>query len=114
MTDAHVLAATKAALEAAATWCLDEADKCDDAARWGGARRYVADCKASSYALRNAARKIADLDPASTNYISVAAHKAAIEAERAVWVAAIEHYFDATAVMDVERYADQIRKGPTP
>lgn len=38
----------------------------------------------------------------------------AVEAERAVWVAAIEHYFDATAVMDVETYAVAIRTGAKP
>jgi hypothetical protein len=35
--------------------CLDiEADSFDDAAKWGGAPRYVANCKAAAYALRNA------------------------------------------------------------
>lgn len=44
--------------EAAADWCAGEADSCDDAAKWGGHRKYVQDCKAAAYALRNAASKI--------------------------------------------------------
>ena len=36
---------------------------------------------------------------------------AAVAAERERWVKAIEHYFDATAVMDVEQYVDRFRKG---
>lgn len=44
--------------DAAAKWCADEADRCDDAAKWGGHRKYVADCKAAAYALRNAYNKI--------------------------------------------------------
>ena len=31
--------------------------------------------------------------------------------ERTIWTRAIETYFDATAVMDVEKYAEEIRKG---
>ena len=31
--------------------------------------------------------------------------------ERTIWTRAIEAYFDATAVMDVEKYAEEIRKG---
>ena len=37
--------------------------------------------------------------------------KAAADQERRVWTQAIETYFDATAVMDVERYAEEIRRG---
>lgn len=44
--------------EAAARWCADEADRCEDAAKWGGHRKYVQDCKAAAFALRNAASKI--------------------------------------------------------
>ncbi len=44
--------------EAIAVWCADEADRCDDAAKWGGARAYVANCKAAAYALRNACNVI--------------------------------------------------------
>jgi len=44
--------------EAAADWCADEADRCEDAAKWGGHRKYVQDCKAAAYALRNAWSKI--------------------------------------------------------
>jgi hypothetical protein len=40
-------------------------------------------------------------------------HEAAVAAarakERAIWVSAIETYFDATAVMDVETHADRLR-----
>ena len=39
---------------------------------------------------------------------------AAVAAERERWVKAIEHYFDATAVMDVEQYVDRFRKGDQP
>ena len=52
MTDAEKMR------EAAAQWCADEADRCDDAAKWGGHRKYVQDCKAAAYALRNAWSKI--------------------------------------------------------
>lgn len=45
-------------LRAAAAWASDEANKCDDAAKWGGHRTYVANCKAAAYALRNAVLKI--------------------------------------------------------
>ena len=31
--------------------------------------------------------------------------------ERTIWTRAIETYFDGTAVMDVEKYADEIRIG---
>ena len=33
------------------------------------------------------------------------------EQERRIWTMAIEQYFDATAVHDVERYVAEIRKG---
>lgn len=39
-------------------WLNDEADKCDDAVKWGGARKYIANCKAAAYALRNAKHHI--------------------------------------------------------
>lgn len=49
----------------------------------------------------------------ATAYILVTAHEAAVaaarERERAIWVSAIENYFDATAVMDVENHAAAIR-----
>ena len=44
-----------------------------------------------------------------TKYISEPAYKQALENERDLWVKAIEHYFDATAVMDVEAYVAQFR-----
>ena len=37
--------------------------------------------------------------------------KAGAEQERRIWTQAIETYFDGTAVMDVERYVEEIRKG---
>jgi len=37
--------------------------------------------------------------------------KAGAAQERTIWTRAIETYFDATAVMDVEKYAEEIRKG---
>ena len=49
----------------AAGWCSDEADRCDDAVNWGGSRQYVSDCKAASFALRNANAKILALLPAA-------------------------------------------------
>ena len=52
-------------VEACAKWCADEADRCDDAAKWGGHRKYVQDCKAAAYALRNAASKIRALSTLS-------------------------------------------------
>jgi hypothetical protein len=39
---------------------------------------------------------------------------AMVAAERAIWTRAIETYFDATAVMDVETHVAAIRKGETP
>jgi len=57
-SDARVEAAVVAGLQAAAKWCADEATRCDDAARWGGSRRYVSDYVAAAYTLRNAYSKI--------------------------------------------------------
>ena len=37
--------------------------------------------------------------------------RAGAEQERRIWTQAIETYFDGTAVMDVERYVEEIRKG---
>ena len=51
-------AARKAAFEEAAKCCEDEADKCDDAAKWGGAPKYIANCKAAAYAMRDRAAAI--------------------------------------------------------
>ncbi len=106
--------------DAAAQWCADEADRCEDAAKWGGHRKYVQDCKAAAFALRNAAAKIGaipvtptpvDASPAADPAVKLAD---ALAAERAIWTQAIETYFDATAVMDVERHVDRIRAGVTP
>ena len=46
------------ALEDAAMCCEAEADKCDDAVKWGGAPKYIANCKAASYAMRDRAYAI--------------------------------------------------------
>lgn len=43
--------------------------------------------------------------------ITRAAADALVAAERAIWTQAIETYFDATAVMDIERHVERIRKG---
>lgn len=134
---------------AAARWCADEADRCEDAAKWGGHRKYVQDCKAAAFALRNAWSKISALPlPAPTEarvkaaapYISTVQNAdpgrclnpfddliaalgfnenqstmsdqptaARVAAERALWVQAIETYFDATAVMDVEKHVERLR-----
>lgn len=51
-------AARTEALEDAAQCCDTEADRCDDAAKWGGSRRYISDCKAAAYAMRNRAAAI--------------------------------------------------------
>lgn len=51
-------AAVREALERAAKDCDDEADKCDDAVKWGGAKKYIEKCKAASYAIRNRAAAI--------------------------------------------------------
>ena len=63
--DAHYDVGYAQGVRDAAGWCSDEADRCDDAAKWGGSRRYTADCKAASYALRNASAKILALLPAA-------------------------------------------------
>ena len=60
--------------EAAADWCADEADNCDDAAKWGGHRKYVSDCKAAAYALRNAASKIRAM-PVDVNETPLCEHQ---------------------------------------
>ena len=57
----------------AAGWCSDEADRCDDAAKWGGSRQYISDCKAAIFALRNANAKILALLPADTPALGSAA-----------------------------------------
>lgn len=46
------------ALEDAAACCENEADKCDDAVKWGGERRYIQNCMAASFAMRNRAAAI--------------------------------------------------------
>jgi len=46
------------ALDDAAQCCADEADRCDDAVKWGGHRRYIQDCKAAAYAMRDRAYAI--------------------------------------------------------
>jgi hypothetical protein len=51
---AMLTGAREDALREAAAWCADEADKCEDAAKWGGAKAYLANCKAAAFALRNA------------------------------------------------------------
>ncbi len=48
----------EAALREAASALTKEADKCEDAAKWGGHRQYVANCKAAAYALRDQAAAI--------------------------------------------------------
>lgn len=50
--------ARNAALEDAALACDDEADKCDDAVKWGGHPKYIANCKAAAYAIRERAAAI--------------------------------------------------------
>ena len=56
-------------LRAAAAWASDEANKCDDAAKWGGHRTYVANCKAAACALRNAVLKIGGIKTAEARKI---------------------------------------------
>lgn len=46
------------ALDDAAQCCEAEADKCDDAVKWGGAPKYIANCKAAAYAMRDRAYTI--------------------------------------------------------
>ena len=46
------------ALDDAAQCCEAEADKCDDAVKWGGAPKYIAKCKAAAYAMRDRAYTI--------------------------------------------------------
>ncbi len=64
-------------------WLAEEADRCDDAAKWGGARKYVADCKAAAYALRNAKRVIEKM-PAATETQTPAARDVLTERARQV------------------------------
>ncbi len=56
--DAELAAARDKALEDAAQCCEREADRCDDAAIWGGSRTYVNNCKAAAYAMRDRANAI--------------------------------------------------------
>lgn len=58
VSDAQTKAAVEAEREACAEICDVEADKCDDAVKWGGSKRYVQDCKAASYAIRDRAAAI--------------------------------------------------------
>lgn len=53
--------ARRDAFEEAAKVCDDEADKCDDAVKWGGHPKYIANCKAAAYAMRDRAAAIRDL-----------------------------------------------------
>ena len=46
------------ALDDAAQCCDDEADRCDDAVKWGGHRRYIQNVKAAAYAMRDRAAAI--------------------------------------------------------
>ena len=86
----QLAAAEAAALERAATWCTDEADACDDAAKWGGAKRYVDNCKAASFALRNASSKIRSLitpEAASAlEAVKTQARKEAVKVKPLVWI----------------------------
>ena len=63
VAEAALATARADALREAAKWCNDEAERCDDASRWGGSRKYVSDCKAAAYALHNARHKILALIP---------------------------------------------------
>lgn len=56
--DAEIAATRDKALEDAAQCCEREADRCDDAAIWGGSRTYVNNCKAAAYAMRDRANAI--------------------------------------------------------
>ena len=55
---AQLAAARDKALEDAAQCCEREADRCDDAAIWGGSRTHVNNCKAAAYAMRDRANAI--------------------------------------------------------
>lgn len=55
---AQLAEARDKALEDAAQCCEREADRCDDAAIWGGSRTYVNNCKAAAYAMRDRANAI--------------------------------------------------------
>lgn len=56
--EAELAAARDKALEDAAQCCEREADRCDDAAIWGGSRTHVNNCKAAAYAMRDRANAI--------------------------------------------------------
>lgn len=56
--EAEKARAVEAETERCAAMLDTEADKCDNAARWGGSKRYVTDCKAAAYALRDRAAAI--------------------------------------------------------
>ncbi len=79
LTEAYILAAEherllsearNKALEDAAACCENEADKCDDAVKWGGERRYIQNCMAASFAMRNRAAAIRAMKGKSLRLIS--------------------------------------------
>ena len=85
-------AASAAAYEAAAEWCADEALNCDDAAKWGGGPKYVADCKAAAYALRNACNHIRALaTPEQTAALDRVRAEAKAEGMRAAYDSLFKH-----------------------
>ena len=63
--EAKLETARNDALEEAAMACDDEADKCDDSAKWSGPGRYSNDCKAASYAMWDRAAAIRALKSTS-------------------------------------------------
>lgn len=69
--DAEIAAARAKALEDAAQCCEREADRCDDAAIWGGSRTYVNNCKAAAYAMRDRANAIRVLGNAAAAALAV-------------------------------------------
>lgn len=69
--DAQLAAARDKALEDAAQCCEREADRCDDAAIWGGSRTYVNNCKAAAYAMRDRANAIRALGNAAAAALAV-------------------------------------------
>lgn len=69
--DAELAAARDKALEDAAQCCEREADRCDDAAIWGGSRTYVNNCKAAAYAMRDRANAIRALGNAAAAALAV-------------------------------------------
>jgi hypothetical protein len=56
--EAKLATARDDALEEAARCCDAEADKCDDAVKWGGAPKYITACKNASFAMRDRAAAI--------------------------------------------------------